>query len=179
MNRKLKQSPDIKILDYARLYLSRRFSVIPVTRGTKRPALVSWKEFQERHATDEELTAWFGNCSNHSIGIVTGSISGIAVVDFDSPEAVDFSKSHDFPLTPLVKTGKGYHAYYRYTPGVRNFQKRDDLPGIDLRGDGGFVVAPPSVHALGHLYHWVEGKGIDDIPLTDLPSVILAKYTGS
>ena len=54
MNRNSKQSSDIKVLDYARLYLSRGFSVIPVTRGTKRPALASWKEFQERHATDEE-----------------------------------------------------------------------------------------------------------------------------
>jgi hypothetical protein len=175
MNRKLKQSPDIKVLDYAQLYLSRGFSVIPVAKGTKRPALVSWKEFQERHATDEELTAWFGNGNQNAIGIVTGVISGIAVVDLDSPEAVEFSMSHNFPSAPLVKTGKGYHAYYRYTPGVRNFQKRDDLPGIDLRGDGGFVVAPPSVHALGHLYHWVEGKGLDDLPLAEIPTIVLAE----
>ena len=175
MKRKSKQSPDIKVLDYARLYLSRGFSVIPVAKGTKKPALTSWKEFQERHATDEELTAWFGNGNQNAIGIVTGVISGIAVVDLDSSEAVEFSRSHDFPPTPLVKTGKGYHAYYRYTPGIRNFQKRDDLPGIDLRGDGGFVVAPPSIHVSGHSYQWVEGKGLDDLPLAELPSIILAK----
>ncbi|MEW6110071.1 MAG: bifunctional DNA primase/polymerase [Nitrospirota bacterium] len=175
MNRKLKQSPDIKVLDYVRLYLSRGFSVIPVATGTKRPALVSWKEFQVRHASEEELTSWFGNGSHNNIGIVTGVISGIAVVDFDSVKAVEFAKSHNFPPTPLVKTGKGYHAYYRHSSGVRNFQKRDDLPGIDLRGDGGFIVAPPSVHASGHRYQWVEGKGLDDLPLAELPSIILAK----
>jgi hypothetical protein len=163
------------VLDYARSYLSKGFSVIPVKRGTKRPALASWKEFQERYATDEELTSWFGNGSHNSIGIVTGVISGIAVVDFDSAEAIEFAKSHNFPPTPLVRTAKGYHAYYRHSPGVRNFQKRDDLPGVDMRGDGGFVVAPPSIHASGHLYHWVEGKGIDDLPLAKLPSIILAK----
>jgi len=175
MNRKLKQSPDIKVLDYARLYLSRGFSVIPVAKGTKKPALLSWKEFQGRHATDEEIQKWFGSGSRNSIGIVTGVISGIAVVDLDSQEAVKFATSHDFPLTPLVKTGKGYHAYYRYTEGVRNFQKRDDLPDIDLRGDGGFIVAPPSVHASGKPYHWVDGKGLDDLPFADLPSIILAQ----
>ncbi|MDA8086801.1 MAG: bifunctional DNA primase/polymerase [Nitrospiraceae bacterium] len=176
MNRNLKQSAEgLPTLDWARSYLSRGFSIIPVTRGTKRPALSSWKEFQERRATDEEIRAWFGNGSRNGIGIVTGVISGIAVVDLDGPEAVEFAKAHGFPPTPLVKTGKGYHAYYRYSAGVRNFQKRDDLPGIDLRGDGGYVVAPPSVHASGNRYQWVEGKGLDDLPLAELPSMILAQ----
>ncbi|MDA8170604.1 MAG: AAA family ATPase [Nitrospiraceae bacterium] len=175
MNRNLKQPEEGQLIDWARSYLSRGFSIIPVTKGTKRPALSSWKEFQEWRATDEEIRAWFGNGSRNGIGIVTGVISGIAVVDLDGPEAVAFAKAHDFPLTPLVKTGKGYHAYYRYSSGVRNFQKRDDLPGIDLRGDGGFVVAPPSVHASGRCYQWVDGKGLDDLPLAALPSIILAK----
>ena len=96
-------------------------------------------------------------------------------MDLDSSKAVAFAKTHGFPLTPLVKTGKGYHAYYRNSIGVRNFQKRDDLPGIDLRGDGGFVVAPPSVHASGRLYQWVKGKGLGDLPLAELPSIILAQ----
>jgi len=54
-------------------------------------------------------------------------------------------------------------------------RKRDDLSGIDLRGDGGFVVAPPSVHASGHRYQWVDGKGLDDLPPAELPSIILAQ----
>ncbi|MDA8163284.1 MAG: AAA family ATPase [Desulfobacteraceae bacterium] len=176
MNRNLKQPEEGRptLLDWARGYLTRGFSIIPVTRGTKKPALSSWREFQERRVTDKEVNAWFGNGSN-GIGIVTGVISGIAVVDLDGPEAVAFAKAHDFPPTPLVKTGKGYHAYYRYSAGVRNFQKRDDLPGIDLRGDGGFVVAPPSVHASGNRYQWVEGKGLDDLPLAELPAMILAQ----
>ena len=169
------QEGPLKILDYTRLYRLKGFSIIPVVRGSKRPALASWKEFQERRATDEELKAWFGNGSRNGIGIVTGVISGIAVVDFDSPEAVKFAKANGFPPTPLMKTGKGYHAYYRYSAGVRNFQKRDDLPGIDLRGDGGFVVAPPSFHASGNCYQWVKGKGLDDLPMAELPSMILAK----
>ncbi|NIS63386.1 MAG: AAA family ATPase, partial [Proteobacteria bacterium] len=77
--------------------------------------------------------------------------------------------------TPSVKTGKGYHYYYRYKEGVRSFQKRDNLPGIDLRGDGGYVVAPPSIHPSGGIYQWVEGKGLEDIPLAELPECVLAE----
>jgi hypothetical protein len=80
-------------------------------KGTKKPALTSWKELQERHATDEEIQQWFGNDSPNSIGIVTGVTSGIAVVDLDSHEAVEFARSNDFHPTPLVRTEKGYHAY--------------------------------------------------------------------
>jgi hypothetical protein len=162
-------------LDCALWYVSKGFSVIPLKTKDKKPAIEFWTPYQTQRATNEELEQWFGNDSKLNIGIVTGLISGIAVVDFDSPEAIEFSRKNDFPTTPLVKTGKGYHAYYRYKEGVRNFQKRDDLPGIDLRGDGGYVVAPPSIHESGKQYQWITGKGLDDIPLADLPEIVLAK----
>lgn len=162
-------------LDYALWYVSKRLSVIPLMLKDKKPAIETWKLFQTHKPTVDNLKVWFGDNSENNIGIVTGSISGIAVVDFDSPEAVEFARNNGFPPTPLVRTYKGYHAYYRYKEGVRNFQKRDDLPGIDLRGDGGYVVAPPSIHPSGIQYQWVEGKGLDDISLAELPEIILAK----
>jgi archaellum biogenesis ATPase FlaH len=161
-------------IEYAKAYVSRGFSVIPLKPADKKPA-IEWLQYQHRRATEEELEQWFGNGSQNNIGIVTGKISGIAVVDLDGEEAIQLANENDFPLTPSVKTGKGYHFYYRYKDGVRNFQKRDDLPGIDLRGDGGYVVAPPSIHPSGQKYQWVEGEGLDDIPLADLPEAILAK----
>lgn len=162
-------------LSYAKKYLLRGFSVIPLQTRSKKPALSSWREYQERLPTGEELEAWFGNMSQNNIGIVAGKVSGLAVVDFDTPEAVQFAKDNHFPKTPLVKTGKGYHAYYLYRDGVRNFQKRDDLPGIDLRGDGGYVVAPPSIHESGEVYQWIEGQCLEDLPFADLPETLLAK----
>ena len=169
-------SPEFKTtLDYARWYISKGFSVIPLKPKDKKPAIETWKVFQTYKPTDDNLKVWFGNGSDNNIAVVTGEISGIAVVDFDSPEAIEFSKKNNFPITPLVKTGKGYHAYYQYKEGVRNFQKRDDLPGIDLRGDGGYVVAPPSIHKSGKQYQWVEGNGLDDLPLAELPEIVLAK----
>ncbi len=164
-----------KTLDLAKNYLAKGFSVIPLKIKDKRPAIDSWKEFQERRPSEEEIVQWFGNGTSNNIGIVTGKISGITVIDFDSPEAIQFAKDHRFPETPMVKTGKGYHGYFGYKEGVRNFQKRDDLPGIDLRAEGGYVVAPPSIHPDGHAYSWIPGHGLDDVPLAPLPEIILTK----
>lgn len=165
---------DKTMLDAARAYVSRGFSVIPLRPKDKKP-VIQWTEYQSRRPEDAELVKWFGNGSKNNIGIVTGDISGIAIVDLDSVKAVEFWKTQKFSLTPLVKTGKGYHLYYCYREGVRNFQKRDDLPDIDLRGDGGFVVAPPSIHPSGAQYLWVTGKGLDDLPFADLPEIVFAQ----
>ena len=150
-------------------------SVLPTELNEKGEPKATWKPYQSRKPTTEELQKWFGNGVERNIGIVTGSISGIAVVDLDTAEGVQIAKDLELQDTPVVKTGKGYHLYYKYRDGVRNFQKRDDLPGIDLRGDGGYVAAPPSVHAYGTQYTWVEGKELGKIPLAEFPEIILAK----
>ncbi len=142
-------------LDYARWYVSKGFSIIPLKPRDKKPAIETWKIFQTHKPTDDNLKKWFGNGSKNNIGIVTGAISGICVLDFDTPEAYELAKKIGLPDTPTVKTGKGYHYYFKYREGIRNFQKRDDLPGIDLRGDGGYVVAPPSIHPSGEKYEWM------------------------
>lgn len=174
-------------LDYAIYYTKEKnFSVIPLIgkipdasvlpkepneKGEMKP---TWKPYQKRKPTTGELREWFGNGNKRNIGIVTGSISGIAVVDTDGAEAVQLAKDLELPATPHVKTGRGFHAYYQYKDGIRNFQKRDDLPGIDLRGDGGYVVAPPSIHASGAQYAWVEGKPPDD--MAEFPEILLARH---
>lgn len=165
-----------KLLDWARRYVSKGFSVIPCHFKTKQPAIASWKEFQGRLPTDDELVEWFNN-GNKNIAIVTGAISGIAVVDLDSQRAVEFAKTNNFPASPLSKTSKGYHIIYKYKDGARNFQKRDDLPDIDMRGEGGIIVVEPSIHPSGVPYQWVKGKGLDDLPIAKLPEIILAKNT--
>lgn len=142
------------VLEWAMYYKNCGFSVIPLRPKSKLP-LFSWKEFQNRHATDAELIGWFGTGDNN-IGIVTGPISGIAVVDADSAEAVAYCEENGLSETPCVVTSKGRHYYCANVPGTKNFQKRSDLPGIDLRGEGGYVVAPPSIHESGVRYTWKE-----------------------
>src|SRR5690606_17775107 len=72
----------------------------------------------------------------------------------------------EVPRTATVRTGKGRHLYFRHPGGtVRNFTRK--LPGLDLRGDGGYVVAPPSTHANGERYVWEQSPG--DVGIAEPP----------
>lgn len=156
-------------VDFAKAYLSNDWSVIPLLERDKRP-LIPWTRYQQSRATEEEADAWFGT-GHANLGIVTGSVSDLTVLDCDSPQAITLAESLGLPPTWTVRTAKGRHYYFRYQSGSRNFQKRDDLPGIDLRSEGGYVVAPPSIHPNGAQYGWVVNAG----PLADLPAWVLAK----
>ena len=143
-------------LEAAHEYRDRGWSVIPLLPRGKTPALESWKPYQTRRATDEELQAWFGSGTNN-IGVVTGKISNLTVVDADSAEAVaHFERAccthGESCWTYTVKTARGKHWYFQWLPGSSNFQQRADWPGVDLRSEGGYVVAPPSVHPSGMVY---------------------------
>lgn len=135
---------------------------------------VPWKKYQTECPSEYERHTWFVS-GEINVGIVTGELSGIVVLDIDSEEAYELALKNGLPETPTVKTGRGYHLYYKFKEGVRNFQKRADLPGIDLRGQGGYVVAPPSLHVSGVNYQWVEGKDLEDLELAELPDWVLAK----
>jgi len=125
--------------------------------------IVKWKEYQTRIPTEEEVTQWFTENPQANIGIVTGKVSGIVVFDLDSEEGVKYSKSKGgFPKTPAVKTGKGYHFYMKH-PGFVVMNNVNKKLTIDIRGDGGQVAAPPSIHGSGRKYEWLEGHSIFDI----------------
>lgn len=123
------------------------FSVMPVGKD-KRPLLASWKEFQTRKATEEEIKKWWQQFPNANIGIITGKISGITVIDIDSYKNINSSDSvSDLPATYTVKTGNGgFQLYYQYVPGFTiSANQFPEFPNVDMRSDGGFVVAAPSV----------------------------------
>ncbi len=158
------------VLHMAKEYICKfGYSVIPVGRDKK--PIIDWKEYQTRYPTDEELEAWFSD-GNNNIAIVTGPISGIAVLDIDGKEGEESIKQNKLylPPTPCVKTGKGYHYYFKYQDGVRNFTRR--YPGIDLRGEGGYVLAPPSIHPSGTRYEWLIPP---EEELPELPEWVLEK----
>ncbi len=159
-------------LSFAKEYVQAGFSVIPLKSRSKIPA-VPWRELQKRLPTEEELERWFGNGSLYNIGILTGSISGIAIVDADSDEAVAWCEAN-LPKTPTVQTARGRHYYFKFRPGLKNSVKVNGL-NLDVRGEGGYVVAPPSEHETGAIYTWINGRGLKDIPLAELPEIVLAK----
>lgn len=157
---------------YALKYASLGLSVIPIRRGDKKPLLDSWREFQSRRATEEEIREWWARWPQANIGLVTGQISRIVVLDIDNG-GLETIKANGFPLPPtwVSQTGSGgFHYLYKW-PGkeIGNFVRK--LPGLDLRADGGYIVAPPSIHTNGQQYKWLIAPGEEE--LADPPAWLL------
>jgi hypothetical protein len=171
------------ILDAAVDYVKQGYSVIPL-HGKIPPKGFAWKPYQERKAGSVEVEAYFADYPELTgIGIVTGKISGLTVLDFDlmSHGEETYQKLRaehgDFPKTPTVITGGGgRHLYFKYR-GVGISSKVGILPGLDIRSDGGYVVAPPSVHASGRKYYWKNGCSLDEIELADMPEWLIDLLT--
>lgn len=133
-------------------YLEKGLSVIPVSREKK--PLTKWVEFQSRYPTGEEIATWFREWPDANVGIVTGKISNLTVIDCDSQEAIEFFRQWYHGETPRVKTPKGMHYYFQYQEGVRNTARLTDH--IDVRSEGGYVVAPPSMNGEGVAYSFIK-----------------------
>ncbi|OGI03150.1 MAG: hypothetical protein A2Y25_08315 [Candidatus Melainabacteria bacterium GWF2_37_15] len=112
---------------------------------------------------------------NSNIGIATGKISGIVVLDIDPRDDGDkvlkrFEAQYD-KLPETVTTlsgGGGLHYYFKYPD--FDIPSRNALRlGFDFKSDGDWIVAPPSMHISGKTYEWEKGKGHYDIPLAPLP----------
>jgi Bifunctional DNA primase/polymerase, N-terminal/Primase C terminal 1 (PriCT-1) len=108
----------------------------------------------------DTIRQWWHTEPHYNIGIACGSVSGIFAVDIDSYEAekrlAKLEDAHDrLPPTVEVITSRGRHLYFRYPTdrSVRNSAGKI-APGIDTRGDGGYTLAPPSIHPSGRAYAW-------------------------
>lgn len=153
------------MLNFALKYLSLGFSIIPLRPCSKEP-LINWSEFQKRRASVEEATEWWTKWPDANLGIVTGLVSGVVVVDLDGPEGLESAKKLGLRTSVQTITGRGTHLWYRYpNSNVQNAVKV--LPGIDIRGDGGFIVAPPSIHETGLRYRWLN-NGVVNVELKSL-----------
>lgn len=114
-------------------------------------------------SSDPELIGkWFGNGRVLNLGVVTGEISGIDVLDIDGPEGEDFLRrgvetyGEELPITMQQKTGKGRHLIFQHESGTRNTAGRLSKC-VDTRGDGGYIVFAPSSHISGVHYELIDG----------------------
>lgn len=174
-------------LEYALDYLARGFSLVPLYAvqdghcdcgkpacedAGKHPRL-AWRDLTQRHPSEKMVRAWFAQWPSMNIGIVTGPVSGVVVLDVDRG-GEESLEDKPIPMTPMCRTGGGgRHVFFRYPPDaeIRNFAAK--LPGLDLRAFGGYVVAAPSNHRSGNCYEWYDSMGLDDVDLAELPSWIL------
>jgi len=141
------------------MMLPNSFNVMPVR--DKKP-LVSWKRLTDTVQSPEEKVAILEHGAPGSIGIVTGSVSNLFVLDIDGPEGEKSIEGLHIPRTWTVKTPRGVHYYFRWIPELhdRVTTRAGVLEGVDVRGDGGYVVwygwqIPPELAPLASAPQWL------------------------
>ena len=129
-----------------------------------------------------KIGSWWRKTPNANIGIACGAMSGIFVVDLDVDEnkgingyetLMDWQRTlgKELPDTANTITGRGgYHLLYRTTKHIKS--RVNILPGIDIRGDGGYIVAPPSIHPNGRPYEWEQS--IDEYGIAEANETVFA-----
>lgn len=164
------------MLSAALLYLGMGWAVLPLAPREKRPLgeLVP-HGLRQASKDPEQILAWWARFPDANIGIATGLASWIYVVDLDGPEGVEsWKKLRVREKTLVQRTGGGGFqvVYWRPETAGKIGNRTRILPGVDVRCDGGYIVAPPSVHPSGARYRWSEKR-----PIAVCPRQILRAMT--
>lgn len=158
-------------LDYQRIGLS----IIPL-RPDKRP-FIQWQEFQRRKATEGEIKAWWNKWPKAMIGIVTGQISNLFVVDCDTEEGYKSVQELllDSLNIPRARTPRGgWHLYFQNPQDSRLTTMAGIMPGVDIRGEGGYIIAAPSMNGNGKGYEWLDGLSLAEVAPPPVPGALLS-----
>ena len=162
-------------------YLQKGFSVIPVGQD-KRP-LIKWEKYQTERATTNQINSWFQQFPHMNIGIVTGAISGVVVLDLDIKHGRNsqdlYKKGLYIPPTVSARSGGGgEHFFFKHSGQYVKTTAGQLLgEGVDIKGDGGYVVVAPSLHPSGNYYEWSVSP--DDESFAELPQWLLEKMNSS
>jgi hypothetical protein len=163
---------DARMLKEALEYAARGWRIHPLETGGKKPRLKGWPK---KATTDPDtIKKWWSDWPDANIGLACGKESGVFVLDVDGEKGkATFNEMQDASWATLTAAtgGGGYHLFYVYPNGgtvIRN--KQNFKPGLDIRGDGGYVVLPPSIHESGKPYGWKDANG----PVSSCPSDLLA-----
>jgi Bifunctional DNA primase/polymerase, N-terminal len=182
--------PEVNLYNEALRYAAEfQWAVFPLIPRGKRPA--TRHGVKDATTNTAQVKAWWTRTPEFNIGVATGRASGFFVVDVDGEiglkSLTDLLAQRSVIKTRTVMTGGGgLHLYFRMpardhvtpdqardhvTPdligGGRDGDVRNRaglLPGIDIRGDGGYVVVPPSLHESGQRYKWLEESEVADAP---------------
>jgi putative DNA primase/helicase len=170
-------------------YMMRGWQVFP-TYG-KVPATPHG--FLDASSAIEDAERWWGMLSDEGpimersakdrstgIAIATGKASNLLVLDVDGNSGtrslerllVEGKREKLYP-SPTVKTRRGFHFYFALNSNISARSLVNWEPGLDVRADGGYVVAPPSLHPAGGAYGWVEGRSPADVELPEAPEWLL------
>jgi len=127
-----------------------------------------------RTARPNEIEAWWERWPEANVGVITGWVSAVVVVDIDPRHGGDANlaaleaEERALPQTVTSRSGGGGRHFYFAHP-THLVPSRPLAAGIDLKGEGGLVVVPPSRHASGARYRWLLGHGLHERELAALP----------
>jgi len=155
----------MSLMDAALWYASQGIRVFPLQPGTKLPMRGwSWKKIATNDP--ETVRSWWQTWPGANIGLVMGAESGIIALDIDMKNGQDGLRSYQAIAQetfhgPVQQTPTGgQHLILAYTPGFRNFTHKGDFGGLDMRTDGGYIVAAPStINGVG-MYQWAQDGSV-------------------
>lgn len=136
----------------------------------------AWKIDQTSRPTKAQVHTWFNGQGVNNIALVHGDTSGTVLLDWDGPDGLNTramleAEAGKLPPTVTVITpGGGEHQIFAF-PGQKVPSRRGLLPGLDVRGDGGVSIAPPSLHYSGGRYTWAAGASPADLKPAVLPEI--------
>lgn len=166
-------------LELALYYCARGWSVVPVRRGEKMPA-IPWARHQSAPADHALIRTWLDDPAM-GIGLVQGQHVGTIVLDFDGElglETLAGLEAKGLPQGIRQFTPRGGVHVLLAHPGIHIPTRKNVLPGMDIRGDGGFIVAAPSIGANGRPYAWDADAHPEEAPLADVPEWLIPTITG-
>lgn len=151
-----------------------KLKVFPIYHKTKRP--ITQNGFHGASNDIEQIKSWWTEHPNAGIGLPTGKINNVIVIDVDIRNQGHISldrlldEHEPFPHTVECLTGGGgNHYYFKYDERI-NKSRLKGYEGIDVQGDGKYVVLPPSIHPNGKQYHWEESSKPVVNEIADMPS---------
>lgn len=157
-------------MEYALSYASQGYAVFPLKPNGKEP--LTEHGFKDGTTDPEAIRQWWTSWPEANVGIVTGRQSGIVVLDIDRKHGVDGVESVsklDLPRTLTIRTPSGgFHLFFKAPPSAIVPRKIGVMPGLDILGEGGYVVAAGS-HINGCLYEIAR-----NLPVTDCPQVLIS-----
>jgi len=161
-------APDPDALLVAALqYAAHGWPIFPCRPRGKEP--LTAHGFHDATTDLDQIAAWWAETPDANIGLATGAVSGVDVIDLDAPDALPSELVHLVGRTPTVRTARGQHLFCAHRDGVRC--RTAVWPHVDVRGDGGYVILPPSTHPSGAGYeHTIppfNGVAFHEMP--DLP----------
>lgn len=120
------------------------------------------------------IKGWWTKWPKASIAIATGLKSKLGVIDLDGPEGLESGRSLNLMSTVTALTGNGKQLFYRDENNRLSNTVKTFSAGVDTRGEGGYVVVPPSIHPNGKKYSWMKAS-LSRIVLTALPEHFFAQ----